>query len=495
MKIINHFYLLTQEASSPSIISPNIILSFEQLKKQVDQQRQKLERVGVTSGQRVALIGPNSGDYLITILALWQMGIIIVPLNTHWPQTLIENGLKTIECDVLILMDDQPKIKAIPTIRFISSKALSNPDNSKAGEIPKETDIINPDQPANILFTSGSTGLPKAAVHSFANHYYNALGSQENIPLKNGDGWLLSLPLYHIGGLAILVRSLVAGSAVIVPDANNSLEEMLIRPEVTHISLVSTQLIRLMDSVVHLENLKKLKAILLGGGPIPDEIIDRAFEAELPIFTSYGSTEMSSQISTSQPSERIEHLKTAGKLLPYRELMFAPDNEILVRGETLFQGYLKNGRNESLRDAEGWFHSGDMGWRDDEGYLRISGRKDNQFISGGENIQPEEIESAIMKIEGVNQVMVVPIDHPKYGKRPAAFIKIQATRRQDDKIQDARIQENKIQEIRDYLERELPKFKIPDRFIFWPELDEEMKISRKKFRKRAEQILSGRVDR
>jgi acyl-coenzyme A synthetase/AMP-(fatty) acid ligase len=100
-----------------------------------------------------------------------------------------------------------------------------------------------------------------------------------------------------------------------------------------------------------------------------------------------------------------------------------------------------------------------------------------------------------MKIEGVNQVMVVPIDHPKYGKRPAAFIKIQATRRQDDKIQDARIQENKIQEIRDYLERELPKFKIPDRFIFWPELDEEMKISRKKFRKRAEQILSGRVDR
>jgi O-succinylbenzoic acid--CoA ligase len=427
------------------------------------------------------------------------MGNIIVPVSTRWPPDLITKSLIAINCQTLIILDERLKIKKAPEVRFLLIDELSGSTDKPVDRSPQKSQLKGPAQISSILFTSGSTGQSKAAVHSFANHYYSAVGSQANIPLVPEDSWLLSLPLYHIGGLAILVRALIAGSAVFIPDRNIPLEETLTIAEVTHLSLVSTQLERLMQSQLYLNRLEKLKAILVGGGPIPHKLIDRTFESGLPVYTSYGSTEMSSQITTTGYSDTLSHLRTAGKVLPYREVHLAEDNEVWVRGKTLFLGYLENGNINLRLNEDGWFPTGDIGDLDDDGYLRITGRKDNQFISGGENIQPEEIEQVLRQFSGISEAIVVPVNHPEFGKRPVAFVKIKDQRSKIKESHQNKKSTNNLsdvleREIREYLAERLPRFKIPDRFFLWPEeerLEHGLKISRRGFQDLASKYLNN----
>ena len=158
---------------------------------------------------------------------------------------------------------------------------------------------IDLDRIATIIFTSGSTHEPKAAVHSYGNHHYNAVASNKNIPLAPADRWLLSLPLYHVGGLGILFRSFMAGAAVVIPRNRKNLVEDIKRYDVTCVSLVSTQLNRMLNDHGNVQTLAKMKAILLGGGPIPSRLYREARKNKLPVYATYGLTESSSQVATS----------------------------------------------------------------------------------------------------------------------------------------------------------------------------------------------------
>ena len=131
--------------------------------------------------------------------------------------------------------------------------------------------------------------------------------------------------------------------------------------------------------------------------------MDEALARGLPIHTSYGLTEMASQVTTTPPGASPGELRTAGRVLPGREVSISGGGEILVRGETLFAGYVDGEKVDRPLDADGWFHTGDLGDLDEDGYLRVLGRSDNLFISGGENIQPEEIEEALCSLEGVER--------------------------------------------------------------------------------------------
>jgi O-succinylbenzoic acid--CoA ligase len=169
----------------------------------------------------------------------------------------------------------------------------------------------------------------------------------------------------------------------------------------------------------------------------------------------------------------------SGKLLNHRELKISGDGEILVKGKTLFLGYLDGGKNIMTVDADGWFNSGDLGDMDTDGYLKIHGRRDNMFISGGENIYPEEIESELLLINGLKQALVVAIPDPEFGQRPVAFVMRDSKNRLDD------------QEIMQRLRKSLPKFKIPRTFLDWPEYsgDPVLKPSRAEFTALAEEYL------
>jgi O-succinylbenzoic acid--CoA ligase len=166
-------------------------------------------------------------------------------------------------------------------------------------------------------------------------------------------------------------------------------------------------------------------------------------------------TEMTSQVTTTAPDASRDELRSAGRRLPYRELQFSEDGEILVRGPTLFQGYLRqDGSLDPGVDADGWYHTRDLGYRDQDGLLHVVGRKDHLFISGGENIQPEEIEDVLLRLPGVTRAVVVPVPDAEFGERPVAFV---------DGVPNER-----LERLASELDGRLSRFKIPDAFYPWP---------------------------
>ena len=165
---------------------------------------------------------------------------------------------------------------------------------------------------------------------------------------------------------------------------------------------------------------------------------------------------MASQVATMRPDSPPEKRETSGRLLRNRDLIIADDGEILVCGDTLFLGYVGPEGVRDARDKNGWFHTGDIGSLDAEGYLTVRGRKDFMFISGGENIHPEGIEDAIARLGGIEQSLVVPVADPEFGSRPAAFL------RADGALPSAKTLAARLGEW-------LPKFKIPVAYFPWPE--------------------------
>src|SRR5918994_95341 len=333
---------------------------------------------GLEPGSRVALHLPKDERYVALVLALIRAGHVACPVSDRLPPRGVARLLESASCSALI-SEDEDLLQAVgpgflrPELgALLEEVSQDSSDRSESIDIPQE-------RPATIIFTSGSAGAPKAALHTFGNHYYSALGSNANIALRPGDRWLHSLPLYHVGGLSILFRCLLAGATVALPEPGTSIGESIVGLGATHVSLVSTQLSRLLRECADLGG---LRAVLMGGGPVPSSLVDEALARGLPLHTSYGLTEMASQVTTTPPGASHEELRTAGRALPNREVSISERGEILVRGETLFAGYVEGEELDRPLDEEGWFHTGDLGELDEDGYLRVGGRMDYLFISG-----------------------------------------------------------------------------------------------------------------
>ena len=395
--------------------------------------QERLHSQGIHAGDCVILSAPLSLAYCIQLWALFRMGAVACPVNP----------------------------------------ALS-PCSQKVGSAS-----LHPAY-STIVMTSGSSGVPRAAVHSLDNHVQAAMAANRNMPLEPGDGWLLSLPLFHVAGLAILFRCALAGAAVIVPEADKTLEEMLFQSGPTHVSLVPTQLYRLLESPRATETLRSMKGILLGGAPASPELIKRAFDAGLHLVCSYGMTETAAQLCATPPGAALDTLLTSGYPLLPDTVRMGVDKVIEVRGPTLFQGYVTEGNDCHLPlTDDGWFRTGDVGYLDEQGRLHVTGRVDAMFISGGENIQPEEIEGALCTVPGIRRAVVVPVVHEEWGMVPAVFL--------DMELQNTIDEAN----LRTELAKQLPRYKIPRHYLPWPaDLDAGMKSDRKALAEEAKRLLA-----
>ncbi|UWX57266.1 o-succinylbenzoate--CoA ligase [Chlorobaculum sp. MV4-Y] len=395
-------------SSQPAIITDERRWSFADLDDDTACIAAAFEANGIRRGDIVAFVAPNSTALVLALMALMRMGAVAAPVNHRFPESHIEG--------VIARLNPAMTLDATALEAFVAAAlALTNASFSAATEM---------ERPVSIIHTSASSGKPKAAMHSFSNHYYSAKGSGENLPFGPGDCWLLSLPLYHVGGYSMLYKCLIDGGALAVPAPEASLAESLVRFPVTHLSLVPTQLYRMLQTDGGPESLRSLKALLLGGSAVSAPLLREAIRERVPLYLTYGSTEMSTQVTTS-PSPVTEVQGDSGVVLPYREVAISPDGEILVKGECLFMGYLDDDGLRTARDSEGWFHTGDMGELSEDARLNVLGRKDNMFISGGENIHPEEIEKALTSIEGIEEAVVVPVPDAEYGMKPVAWIKAQ----------------------------------------------------------------------
>jgi len=435
-----------------AIETPHECITYQKLNERVQQAALSLTAQGIKQGSRVALLSHASSEFIVVILALFRLGTIAAPMNTRLSAQEWQAQLTTLTPHAIWLSDEfKTAFISDGSIHVIEEIHCSSAQfGASLPEYPGE------DTPATIIFTSGSSGEAKAIMHHLSAHMYSAKGSSENITLKPGEGWLLSLPLFHVGGLSIIFRTLLSGARMVLPDTNLPYHEQLLQANFTHLSMVSTQLYRAFNNPLVCKKLQQLKAILLGGSAIPKALISDSLKHRLPVFTSYGSTEMGSQITTTHQPTPSE-LETAGHILPYRELKISEEGEICVKGKTLFQGIFRNGNFEKMADAEGWYHTHDLGRLDAENRLIVLGRKDNQFISGGENIQPEEIEEALKNCPSVVEALVVPMPHDEFGERPLAFISLEENAIIDEK------------QLKEDLRQKIAGYKIPDRILPMPE--------------------------
>jgi o-succinylbenzoate---CoA ligase len=453
---------------APAVVGAGGGISYGELDCRVSGVAGRIGELGLAIGEHVALYLPKDERYLVLLLALIRAGCVACPLSTRLPPLGAAPLLKRSGCRALISSDEEvlgaagAEARKLRPETLLAGASVARDRRQSTGPLHLALDL-----PATIVFTSGSAGEAKAALHTFGNHYFSAVGSNANIALAPGDRWLHSLPIYHVGGLSILFRCLLAGATVALSDASPG------GAGATHVSLVSTQLLRLLREGGPAP--EGLKAILLGGGPVPVSLVEEAAVRGLPIHTSYGLTEMASQVTATPPGASREALRTSGRPLPHRELSISDSGEILVKGETLFAGYVKDDIVDRPLDTDGWFHTGDLGELDADGCLRVRGRRDNLFISGGENVQPEEIEQALRRIEGVEEAVVVPVPDAEFGARPVAFVR--AVRVEPESLARA-------------LEPVLPRFKIPAAFHGWPEEAGGMKVDRAHFRERALRLRS-----
>lgn len=435
----------------PALVTPGRTLSYRTLDRVVTATAAHLRAIGVEPGMVVALYLPRTWQAVVVLMAILRAEAIASPFSTRWPPERVVDRLKQIQ-SVLLITDD----RAVTVAAEDEAAVLPASTVLLTGRSERRTEPwpLSVDHPATIVFTSGSSGSPKAALHTIGNHYFSAEGSNRNIPLGPGDRWLLSLPLYHVGGLAILFRCWLAGAAAVIAGPETDLPHALTAHRITHVSMVPTQLRRLLEAAEEDAAAGTLSALLLGGGPLSEALLETAHARGYPLHATYGMTETSSQVTTTPPGAPLSRLKTAGQRLQHRDLRISADREILVRGNVLFRGYVVGDTIQDPRDADGWFHTGDQGRVDDQGYLHVRGRADNQFVSGGENIQPEEIERALVQLDDVRRAVVVPVPDEEFGQRPAAFV---------DTVTEA-----SPSHLARQLETTLPRFMVPVQFYPWP---------------------------
>ncbi len=460
-------------AAKPALIDQRRALTFRELWEEADKVTGQLERQELHSGDRLAILLSASSEYVVLLLACIRMGVTACPLSTRLPEEGVRTALETFGAKALVVEEEAGDwgVSAVPLRRLWATADSEGAASGGRGVLGERG---RPGEAGTIVFTSGSSGRPKAALVTLANHCANAVASNHNLPVRPGHRWLLSLPLYHVAGLGVVFRCLLGGGTIMVPEARESLSEAIERHGVTHVSLVPTQLHRLLreDAAA----LQGLKAILLGGSAASASLIKEAVAQKLPLYRTYGLTEMASQVTTTRLHEGAETLFSSGKPLAPDSVRIADDGEIQVRGEALFRGYVHGDAVERPLTPEGWFPTRDQGHFDESGNLVVTGRKDSLFISGGENIQPEEIEAALCGIEGVMQAVVVPAPDEEFGHRPVAFVETKG--------------ELVPEGLREQLARDLPGFKIPRTFLPWPEERKGpgVKPSRAAFTKRLKDV-------
>jgi O-succinylbenzoic acid--CoA ligase len=424
------FFLDAAAADSPdatAIYADGEATTYAELAARVEDAARRWLAAGHAPGSPIAVQAAPGIDTITQILGAVRAGYPVLPLNPRFPESYVGEILASLSPAPVLLA---PGDAAAPA-------AQSPP--------PLDTDA-----PALLVLTSGSSGPPKAAALSLGNLLASAEAANANIPLSGQDAWLLSLPLFHVAGLGILFRCVLARAAVVIPAGGEALLDQLSHPRVTHASLVATQLHRLVQQPGAGDILRRLSAILLGGSAIPPALLERAAREGLRVHTSYGMTETAAQIACTRPGEGLEAWRSSGYPLREGTLRISPGGEIEVSGPAIFLGYWP-----ARREGD-WFPTGDLGSLDEQGRLHVSGRVGQRFVCGGENVQPEEVERALLTLPGILRARVVAAPDPEYVHVPVAFLEQDPTHSFDGAA------------LLDALRPILPKHALP-RYIFpWP---------------------------
>lgn len=433
--------------------------SFRELNERVSGAAGWLQTLGVQSGERVAVLARNSASYVVAVHAISRAGAVLVPLNTRLTPTELLWQINHL--GVRLLLTDEALALTARTLTQQTSIRVEPMD--LAHHVSRLTFHAPPFNLSNIhsiLFTSGTTGQPKGAQLTFGNHFFSAAGSLLNLGLHADDVWLACLPLFHVGGLSILLRGVIYGIPVVMHENFDEVEvnRAIVEERVTIISVVSTMLQRMLEAGLGAQP-TSLRCVLLGGGPAPRPLLEACAERGLPVVQTYGLTEAASQVATLAPADALRKLGSAGKPLMPTELKIEnPDangvGEIVVRGPTVTAGYYANAEVTAQVLRDGWLHTGDIGYLDEEGYLYVLDRRDDLIISGGENVYPAEIEAVLLAHPAIAEAGVAGAEDARWGQVPVAYIALRA----GETLTEV--------EVKDFCAARLAKYKTPAQVRF-----------------------------
>ena len=369
-----------------ALITAGGSISYGELDAGASAAARQLAALGVSEGWRVATTLPPGRAFAELLHALPRLGASLVPLNTRL--TAAERRWQVEDSGARLVVDEP----------------LAGPEEELT---PGEHDEWA------LIYTSGTSGSARGVSLSHGNFAASALASAWNLGVDPDDRWLCVLPLFHVGGLSILTRSALYGTAAVVHPSFDAerVTAALRAGEVTLASLVPTMLRRLV--ACGLERAPALRAALLGGGPVPRDLLEWAAERDLPVLQTYGMTETCSQIATLTATEAVTMQGSAGRPLPGVELEIAPDGEILVRGPMVSRAALA---------GDGRLHTGDRGRLDERGYLWVEGRLKDVIITGGENVACAEVERVLEEHPAVLEAAVVGLPDPEWGEAVTAYV-------------------------------------------------------------------------
>ncbi len=407
--------------------------SFRELDGRVSLAAERLRDRGLAAGERVALLLVNGAPFAVLYHALARLGAIAVPINVRLTPAEIQWQLEDARVRWLIHDVETAELAAAsPGAEPLAADAIVRPGAAAGTLEPPHFDL---EATHSILYTSGTTGRPKGARLTYGNHWWSAVGSALNLGVRDDDVWLACLPLFHVGGLAILLRSAIGGFAVVVQPGFDpaAVNRAIVEDRVTIVSVVSTMLYRMLAERGGRMYPGWLRCVLLGGGPAPHDLLEACARGRVPVVQTYGLTEAASQVATLAPAEALNRLGSAGRPLMGMALRIEGDGgalpagevgEITIRGPAVTPGYFNDEAATRQAWRGGWFHTGDAGYLDAGGFLYVVDRRDDLIISGGENVYPAEVEAVLRQHPDVEDAGVVGVPSAKWGCVPAAFIRL-----------------------------------------------------------------------
>lgn len=409
-----------------ALLADGLTITYSELEAEATAAARRLAARGARRGATVALTLPAGIEYVTLIHGLMKLGAIAAPLNSRAAPAELEAEIERAEA---VLVCTEP-----------GQLTATEADLPLLGE--HDLDAIH----CRIL-TSGTSSGPRPVALTYGNHLWSAVGSAFKNGVDPGDRWLCCLPLHHVGGLSILMRSVIYGTGAVLHDAFDvgRIAESLERDGVTLLSLVPTMLIRLLEAEVDLSG---PRVILLGGGPIPVEVIEAATGAGANVVQTYGLTEAASQVTTLEPAEAPRKLGSAGRPLLTTHLRIQK-GEILVQGPTVAPG---------VADEDGWLHTGDLGRIDEDGFLYVEDRLDDVIITGGENVVPSEVEEVLRRHPEVADAAAVARPDAEWQEAVTAVVVLRDGAR------------SSAEDLRRHCAASLSSHKVPKRFEFTPEL-------------------------
>ena len=493
----------TRHGDRTAVVFEDTRLTYAELNRRVNQAAHALADLGLQPGERLAILSDNSARYLETYLAAAKLGVSVTPLNTRLGDPELDYIVKDSEAVVVLAGDGYEKrasalLSSAPALRL--GLSLDNHLDGFTGyeealaqapdaEPDRQRFQVSEEDLAVLMYTGGTTGMPKGVMLSHRNVMTAAVAAALGLEFTKNDSTCFVLPIFHVSWWPVLALLLVGGKAVInrKPDLNEILR--LIQDEkCTHMNAVPTIYGWLVDMApIGSYDLSSLRSLTYAGSPMPIEVLKRAITVFGPILAQgYGATETAGGIITMLDAEdhhldgQDSHLlASAGKAGLCSEIKVVDDNderaapgqigEVCARGKHVMTGYWKNPELTATALKGGWYHTGDLGYLDERGYLFLTDRKSDMIISGGENVYPTEVENVIYTHPAVLACSVVATPDERWGEMVHAVIVVR------DGAQVS------SEEIIEHCRQTLAGYKCPKKVTFLGSLPKTVvgKISRK----------------